>query len=76
MKTLSQFYTAASQKMFTTEIVKSENSEAYFFVYRNKGYAGKSQVYGSILQVSHKSFDGVRSFKTKSQVVSFINSVK
>lgn len=76
MKTLSQFQSEPTQKMFTTENVKSENSTAYFFIYRNKGYAGKSSVYGSIFQVAHKSFDGVKSFKTKAQVIKFINSMK
>jgi hypothetical protein len=72
MKNSIQEYQESTHSMFTHESVKVSET-LMKTIYRNKGYAGRSKVYGSIFQI----FAGVDtlSFKTKDQVVKYLQTL-
>lgn len=70
MKTLEN-YTSSNHKQFTHEIINLNGK--LFIVYKNKGYTDKSTVYGSIYQITQGQNLNV-TFKTKKQVINFLNS--
>lgn len=65
-------YQNSNHSMFTHETVKV-NDRIVKTIYRNKGYAGRSRVYGSIFQIF--AGENTLSFKTKDQVVKHLNSL-
>jgi hypothetical protein len=72
MKNSIQDYQNAAHSMFTHETIKV-NDRIIKTVYRNKGYAGKSRVYGSIFQIF--AGEDTLAFKTKDQVVRYLKSL-
>lgn len=72
MKTISQF-AETKQTLFSHELIKKSENSNTIFVYKNKGYAGKSKTYGIIFEVTGKDIDGIKKFKTKTQVIKFLN---
>jgi len=73
MKTVAQF-SETKQSLFSHELVRKTENSNTIFIYKNKGYAGKSNTYGIIFELTGKDIDGVRKFKTKKQVIKFLNS--
>lgn len=72
MKTLEN-YTETAHKQFTNETVNVNGK--IFIIYKNKGYSGKSTVYGSIFNVTQGKDINLK-FKTKKQVVKYLISQK
>lgn len=72
MKNLDQ-YKKSNHKIFTHEMIRKGKSLNIIFVYRNKGYAGKSKIYGDIFQITGKDIEGTITLKTKAQVIKYLS---